>query len=383
LQPLSRHIPELDGVRGIAILLVLAHHLLPATAESLHLKALQGFFESGWIGVDLFFVLSGFLITGILFEGLNGDHYFRNFYARRFLRIFPLYYAVLLLFIVFTRPLQIEWHGRQFGYLLYLQNTGLFKLLPGTVVFPVAGIGHFWSLAVEEQFYMVWPLVVFGLRKPNRIMFFTVFVAFSVLLVRTILVLFHVSSWGLYSYTPFRADALLLGGCLAMLLRSSSRATLSAYAPAMLFISSAPLFAIAYRTGYLDYVNSGLVESVGFTLLAFASVALITLSVDGPHWLRAVMKSLFLRFFGKYSYGIYVIHFPVLGITTYLIGKHMPGVWGARAVLIPATCFLCTIALAYLSYNFFEEPILKLKRYFPSGEKDAKTSTRQAAAAES
>lgn len=155
------HLQELDGLRGFAILLVLCSHLvsLPPGGRSPFVDRLVGMILGlGWVGVDLFFVLSGFLITGILVQSRGGPHYFRNFYARRSLRIFPLYYLFLAIatFIsplllspesILTLPKEHAW-----VYWLYLSNFG------GK---PSEAFAHTWSLAVEEQFYLVWPAIVF------------------------------------------------------------------------------------------------------------------------------------------------------------------------------------------------------------------------------
>lgn len=147
------HVPALDGVRGLAILLVLMAHLLVANTQTGNrlLNALVRIRGIGWSGVDLFFVLSGFLITGILYDSVSTTGYFKNFYARRFLRIFPLYYGFLLLLICLTHPLRLQWHGTQYVLLSYTQNLGIFTR-DYTSFRPAAfiNLNHFWSLAVEE-----------------------------------------------------------------------------------------------------------------------------------------------------------------------------------------------------------------------------------------
>jgi len=158
-------LPVLDGVRGLAILMVMLHHFTPD-----HGAGILSVLHLGWVGVDLFFVLSGFLITGILFDAKGSANYFQNFYARRGLRIFPLYYGILLL-ILFALPL-LQWldvihvpgldQVRVWQPWLWLHSSNLLLAWKGQWMLDsgVIRMNHFWSLAVEEHFYLVWPVVV-------------------------------------------------------------------------------------------------------------------------------------------------------------------------------------------------------------------------------
>src|SRR5437762_3573688 len=155
---MQTRLPQLDAIRGVAILMVIFHNQTPKY-PSLHL---QHIFANGWMGVDLFFVLSGFLITGILIDTKQSEGYFRNFYARRCLRIWPLYYALIVFMFVVVpvlRPSEahtvFEKSSPWWGYPLFLQNF-LIKI-PTNATGPLAVT---WSLAIEEQFYLVWPLIV-------------------------------------------------------------------------------------------------------------------------------------------------------------------------------------------------------------------------------
>ncbi len=162
-----KHLPALDGLRGIAVMMVMVHHLFLTKVYPVP-ERVEMLVHSGWMGVDLFFVLSGFLITGILLDAKHGPHRFINFYMRRVLRIFPLYYGVLAFFLIFLPLLSVMLGGgpsflrsmvaeldpirvHQWRLWLYLQNFGgSWKLF-----------NHFWSLAVEEHFYLFWPAVIF------------------------------------------------------------------------------------------------------------------------------------------------------------------------------------------------------------------------------
>ena len=166
--PLSGHLPGLDGVRGLAILMVMAVHFVgDATPHNLAERVAVKLGNYGVLGVDLFFVLSGFLITGLLLDAKGDPHYFRNFYARRTLRIFPLYYAVLaLLLLVLPRvialPLALD-ESRMHQAWLWTYTANFFIAAKASWALPY--VSHFWSLAIEEHFYLVWPLVVFSFRR--------------------------------------------------------------------------------------------------------------------------------------------------------------------------------------------------------------------------
>ena len=188
---LRPHVPALDGIRGLAVLLVMMEHLFwsNSTTGNRIFDAMSAVRASAWVGVDLFFVLSGFLITGILFDSLNSDGYFKNFYSRRVLRIFPLYYGFMLLLICLTHPLHLEWQGTQYILLTYTQNLGLFtKNWTGFRPASFVNLNHFWSLAVEEQFYFAWPLIVFFVRDVRKLIFTALTLSVAALILRVVLV---------------------------------------------------------------------------------------------------------------------------------------------------------------------------------------------------
>jgi len=166
----GKHISALDGVRGLAILLVFMVHIFGmGTNSGSRLMRLQSrIFSAGWIGVDMFFALSGFLITGILYDTLGSRRFFLNFYARRSLRVFPLYYGYILTIMLIVLALRGHWYSRLGLYLTYTSN--LDRSLGRYTTAPWVNFGHFWSLAVEEQFYLFWPVAVFLLRRKRYIL---------------------------------------------------------------------------------------------------------------------------------------------------------------------------------------------------------------------
>jgi peptidoglycan/LPS O-acetylase OafA/YrhL len=358
------HIRALDGVRGLAIALVLMIHLLqsndnPAGSFMIHL--IVKIKATGWVGVDLFFALSGFLITGILVDSFGEERYFRNFYARRALRIFPLYYGVLLILFLVLRPTWSD--GRQFYLLLvYLQNTALWwhgnqpALLQSLT-------GHLWSLAAEEQFYLVWPIIVFWVRDRRKLMWIAAALVLAVPVIRTALLLNGVTFRVIYTSTLCRADSLLAGAWLALAVRGDLKDRVLRIAPITFSAAMLGCLAIAWTTGTFFWDKNPLVTTIGYSALAVAGASLIAMALRPGSTTGAIMNLSPLRWLGKYSYGIYIIH-PMIGfLFVPWIETHIHGKIASHMAVFVAT-LLVTFPLAWVSYNLYERRFLGLKRYF-------------------
>jgi len=361
--PLSGvHIGALDGIRGIAILLVLAYHF-GRSAQGFGLDSPVLWPTSfGWVGVDLFFVLSGFLITGILYDSRREHLYFRNFYARRALRIFPLYYGALLLVVLLGAawPEAGVW-GTESPIWLALYMTNLLVATEGP---ESAGIlGHYWSLAIEEHFYLLWPLLVrWGTRRQLMAAAATLMVA--ALALRTVLVLGGADPEAVYIMTPTRIDALAAGAFCSLAVRGPAGPAglvWPAWAVLLLCGGSVLLLIATQRTlGNHD----PLMQTIGYTLLALTFAGAIVVGITG-RMVKAVLENGVLRWFGRYSYGLYVWHPIVAVILFYTPLTASFGVDGkASAALFVLFAFAVSVLVSLVSYHCWEQPFLRLKRHF-------------------
>ena len=382
--PARQHLPVLDGVRGLAIVLVLVSHLMlfndrTGSRFGDSLSALRGL---GWTGVDLFFVLSGFLITGILYDTLHDPHYFRSFYMRRFLRIFPLYYGFLALLLIGTPWMHFSWGGRQYVLLAYLQNTGLW--FPVTDFHPGiwANLDHFWSLAVEEQFYLFWPMMVFLVRDRRRLIALTLTLSGVALVLRIVLYLHGTSPLTIFMLTPCRMDSLLLGACVALLLRGDKDRIPRGWMMPVVLVSAIVMVVYTLMRVGRDMRDGFFGATFGYTVIALGCGALLIASLDEGSISHKIFRWRILRTLGKYSYGIYVLHILVVqasgALWDRLLGTTIRIYLTPRlhsrplAVLVEfaINCVLVFLA-AYASYNLYEVHLLRLKRYFGYSKKTA------------
>lgn len=367
--------PGLDGLRGIAIILVMLHHFSlygwesnPATKLDLIIKQVA---LGGWVGVDLFFVLSGFLITGILVSTKEDPRYFKNFYMRRFLRIFPLYFGFLLAFTFFLPIIdpagaQIQNQFReQAWYWTYLINWRIgFQGWP-----QYSGIAHFWSLAVEEQFYLIWPAIVYLFSRKSMMLICIIIILVSpVIRVFMIIIGYDLAA---YTATVSRMDALALGGLIALLTREGSHSKLVHLCKWPVVILTG-LIVLAYTLwrGSLQ-ADDYFVLAAGLSMIAlfFGGLLIFALFIPADKGAGKMFSSKPLRFFGKYSYALYVFHhlvsiyLPKYGFSV----ESIPAIKGSQLPGYIGFCLVATmlsIGLAVASWHLWELRFLKLKRHF-------------------
>lgn len=378
------HYPQLDGLRALAVMQVLLMHFLAADrpTDATWFVAGVNMISVLGNGVHLFFVLSGFLITSILLRSRDSSNYFRAFYARRTLRIFPVYYLVLLLTLGTLSVLVLtgvavsdearEAFNNQWWLWLYVSN---FSQGIAGIDHSFAGLqfGHFWTLAVEEQFYLVWPLIIFIL--PRRIVAFVCVLACIALPIAR-----RIFSDGetIVPMYVLNLDGLFLGGLLAIAwerISSSIRLRRGLYVVAC-------LAALCYATSFLTtgMARAGVLPSIvgpisrlpwpdptTCLVLAYAGLVHFAITTKAQNPIRKILEIRPLTFIGKISYGLYVYHYLFI-VYYFMFARELtsrlpfPVAIDWMIHLLIATTL--SIATASISWFLFEQPILRLKSRF-------------------
>lgn len=366
------HIRELDGLRGIAVLMVMAVH----SFAGIRFASVGALFSFGWAGVDLFFVLSGFLITRILVAAPPTPGRIRNFYARRALRIVPLY--VVFLVLVFSvgsffnesqryDSANLDW----WPFLFFVQN----------LTFATEGLQHSawplcitWSLAIEEQFYLVWPILVFRFRHAVLVKILVAAWVTSITL-RVVLLGAGITPDAVYYLTATRLDGLAAGGLLALLynaglLESQAAGRACRWAvvalPVALFIS---LWFLRGEEGVLSRVPAihptSIVTVYSLYAIGFAAIIAVLLTHD-VKWLRPALNNRAMRAVGTISYGLYLIHYPLFELFRVSVAPRFAQMMSVASWvgtgLAMVSAYVLTFALAAASWRMLESPILSLRR---------------------
>jgi|SRR6185312_2176721 len=372
----KRYIP-LDGLRGIAILGVFFVHfpLFPRVTRW------------GWAGVDLFFVLSGFLITGILFDNLASPRYFRDFYIRRSLRILPLFFAFWLHIAVLTPTLHFHWLKGYWAWVAYVGNflpalavhQGLdpnfytnFEFVDHHGFRQTFVIGHLWTLCIEEQFYFLWPIIVWLVRDRRNLMkmcLVAISLCISARLILPMLLSDELRDSDLVvKLMPTHCEGLMFGAIIALWLRGQNDIR-SLRLPWIYGIGAFSIIAILFSDHFSpgsasEMLLSPWIEQYGLTLIAIVSATFLIAALTSK---TAMMLLSFrpLVALGEISYGFYILHWVPRAFVNPPVQSNL-----IRHGLV-IFYFASTFAVSWMSFRFFERPFLKLKdRLAPATRSD-------------
>ena len=359
---LRRHIPELDGVRGCAILMVLIWHYL--NCQGVTQRTFLAYSSIGsslfYTGVDLFFVLSGFLIGGILIDYQRNRGFYRTFYMRRAARILPVYCFTLACFFVLRATLDHRYFGWLFestlpdaAYLTFTQNIAMG--LQGT--FGPHFLGITWSLAVEEQFYLVVPILLL-ISGIDRFKFLVVLFVVLTPFLRVMMPGFHT-----FVNTPFRMDSLFIGVVLAIMFRSDDILDLlDRHKKALSGIFVAMLFGMAALTLTRVDLSSNFLGPTALAIFYASFIALAVLYQDSK--ITSVLRTTLMTRLGMYSYGLYMYHQMVAGLMHGMLRGAAPTMTTGSGILITLASLFITVGLSVISYHTFEMFFMKLGRRF-------------------
>jgi peptidoglycan/LPS O-acetylase OafA/YrhL len=362
----AQHVPALDGIRGFAAVSIFIVHYAGGTHAFMgSLRYLAEPINFGWAAVSLFFVLSGYLISGILWDSIGTPNWWRRFYWRRSLRIFPLYYLALLIAIAHT----ISSHGLRsifpgvLPYFVYLQNVP--TIYPTLAKFPdVRSLSHFWSLAVEEQFYLLWPFVLAWLcPKAGRARNICLLVWLSSLAFR--LAVFATGAGHLWAiaFLAARAGELSLGAYLALVVRDPVlKDRLFRHARWIFWGSLLAVVAVIVSAGGAGVESKGM-ATIGIAINALLFASLISLSLR-PGLTASVFETGWLRWLGRISYGVYVYHILLGDAFDWIATGIFPG--AGRELHFLVLFFVAafgTLIVATLSYYFFELRFLRMRKH--------------------
>ena len=354
----QNYIPELDGLRGIAILMVISFHFF---------NQYSPIFSLGWSGVDLFFVLSGYLITSRLIFNFDKPNYFYRFYKNRALRILPLLYAVLIGFflIIYLMISKSSLPGYQFykdhavSFFLFFQNWSLMNA-PNLLE---NHLQHFWSLAVEEQFYLIWPFFIYFFSKSKFLDSILIIWITAVIVLRTIVFLQSPSNYLFYFYNTFcRMDAFIVGAMLFFIHQKKIKPF-----PKYTLIIPVILLLTGFFLDTTHLADSIFIPTIGLTLLAIFYGMLMHFAIRKKYYIfDRILNQGWLIYIGKISYGLYIFHWLVLRfffqyILDFLNLRTNMATFANEFISL-LICLVITFGISIISFKYYESYFLRLKR---------------------
>jgi peptidoglycan/LPS O-acetylase OafA/YrhL len=365
-----RYLPCLEGIRGYGFLLVFCGHYILANRlahpGTIRLKLLTAVSSLGLFAVPAFFVLSGYLIGGILYHTRNREGYFKVFYVRRILRVFPVFYLTLLAIAGFSAVKHIPLDGHFWSHFLYIQNLELGMADRGVGRLAMT---HFWSLAVEEQFYLIWPLVVWRFRDARQLIGISAATILLCCLIRFSAPLLGISVRDLSFFTLTRVDAVLLGVLLSLTIETDLVRSIKPYAKWAALLGIVSMATLGVLKGETWAMSTYTGKETWITLANFSGVAILMAVLEEGSVLNRICSQKWICMFGALSYSLYVFHavyqqFFTVDVTNYLC-RYMRI---SYATLFAAALALSvTFALSLLSMKFLEMPLVSLKKHIRYG----------------
>jgi peptidoglycan/LPS O-acetylase OafA/YrhL len=363
-----KFMPSLEGIRGLGFLLVFIAHYLPpdrfSSAGSVPYRVLLGLEEIAYFGIPMFFVLSGYLIGGILFSTRNREGFFRVYYGHRVLRILPVYYLSLLIIACVYIFLKFPLGFHFWAYFLFIQN--LLPVIQGQSG-PLLMI-HFWTLATEEQFYLLWPLVVWFFPQRKKLSMIAAALIVAIFVIRAASSHFVPAPQILEYWSIARADGILLGVLLALVINQSMVVKIKPYAKWI------ALFGILVASLWASWKGAQWPKSFpGAELLIpwinFSAVAIVIAVLEEGSWLDRFCSQRWLCWFGRRSYSLYIFHLIyarlfVRSLTPFL-SQRIPHTFAV--LLSTAIAFSLTVLLSMLSYWLIEKPAQRVRQRLKYG----------------
>jgi peptidoglycan/LPS O-acetylase OafA/YrhL len=359
----QKYNPAFDGIRGYGFLLVFIIHYFPpyqlTQVGSISSRTLKGMESVAFFAVPMFFVLSGYLIGGILLNTQNREGYFRVFYSRRVIRIFPLYYFTLLVIACIDCALKFPLRFQFWIHFLYIQN--LFPEFHRYTT-PVVLI-QYWSLASEEQFYILWPLVVWLFPQKRKLLGIATFLVMMSCAIRLAGSHLFSSPEQIRYFSLTRADAILMGVVLGLVYKESFFAQIRVHAKWLALVGVASL-AIWSCSKDLAWPQSFRGQALVIPFANITAVAVVIYVMEDNSWLSRVCSFQWIGWMGRMSYSLYIFHFTFAhwfwNVVIPGFAKHMPH---TLAVLLSSLlAFALTLSLSVLSYRYIETPCQKLKK---------------------
>lgn len=362
------HVPALDGIRGYGFLAVFLGHTFRSVIAN-HRSSFLGNFlyhlqQIEWLAVPAFFVLSGYLIGGNLFRTRNRDGFFRVFYYRRMLRVLPVYYVTLLIVAWVEMTHGVHLDCRFWSHFIYIQN-----FMPGysSDSYAYENIRHLWSLAIEEQFYLTWPLVVWFARDRATLLKIIAALCATCWTVRLISPWIHLSSNDSYFNTVTRVDTILLGVALALVADHDLYKRFQPYAKYAALAGVAAWVMSFYI--HAEQPENYYRVAVEYSLANFTVVMVIAAVLEQGSAFANACSAKWVCWLGTMTYGLYIFHYIYLGwlhnsLRQWLLLRFAPPL---ATIITVSTALTGTLTLGMISYRFLEQPALSLKKYVKYG----------------